>query len=309
MLITVGICTLNRAESLRRTLASLAAMRLQNELKWEVVVVNNNCTDHTDAVIESFVDRLPIRRKFEPQRGLSRARNRAVDTAEGNYIVWTDDDVVVDPGWLTAYAESFHRWPEATVFGGPIMPRYSEPVPRWLAGNEVMVGEMAFSRRDLGDEPISLSVAGNRIPYGPNFALRTSAQRAFPYDPQLGHAPGQQRRCEEFDVIDRILGSGGSGYWVPQARVEHCINHEQQTVGYVRDFLATCGEGIAFRSGVATSGPIWCGAPRWIWRQTAEEWLLYRIHQLVSPPRVWLRHLYGYAVNRGQIRYLLRHRA
>ena len=49
MLITVAICTYNRAESLRRTLDSLAAMRVPENLDWEVVVVNNNCTDHTDA--------------------------------------------------------------------------------------------------------------------------------------------------------------------------------------------------------------------------------------------------------------------
>jgi glycosyltransferase involved in cell wall biosynthesis len=41
MMITVAICTLNRAESLRRTLESLAAMRVPNGLGWEVVVVNN----------------------------------------------------------------------------------------------------------------------------------------------------------------------------------------------------------------------------------------------------------------------------
>ena len=93
MLITIAICTYNRADSLSRTLQSLAAMRLPPRVDWEVVVVNNNSTDHTDAVIASFSgSRLPIRREFEPRRGLSRARNRAVDTADGDYILWTDDD-------------------------------------------------------------------------------------------------------------------------------------------------------------------------------------------------------------------------
>ena len=124
MLVTVAICTLNRAESLRRTLDTLAAMQVPSDLGWEVVVVNNDCTDHTDEIIASFVGRLPIRRELEPQRGLSRARNRAIDAANGQYIVWTDDDVIVDPGWLNAYVEAFRRWPEAVVFGGAIIPRY-----------------------------------------------------------------------------------------------------------------------------------------------------------------------------------------
>ena len=127
MLVTVAICTLNRAESLRRTLDSLVAMHLLTGFSWEVLVVNNNCTDHTDDVIKDFTDRLPVRRLFEPQQGQSRARNCAIDAAKGDYIVWTDDDVVVDPGWLIAYVDAFRRWPNAAVFGGrslePLQPR------------------------------------------------------------------------------------------------------------------------------------------------------------------------------------------
>ena len=92
---TIAICTFNRAESLRRTLRSLAALRIPDHFDWEIVVVNNNCTDHTDHVIASFSDWLPVRREFELQRGLSWARNRAVHAAKGNYIVWIDDDVLV----------------------------------------------------------------------------------------------------------------------------------------------------------------------------------------------------------------------
>ena len=93
MLVTVAICTLNRAESLRKTLASLVAMRLPEQMEWEVVVVDNGSTDHTDKVITDFAERLPIRREYEPQRGHTPARNRAVGAAKGEYIVWTDDDV------------------------------------------------------------------------------------------------------------------------------------------------------------------------------------------------------------------------
>src|SRR5579885_409501 len=133
MLVTVAICTYNRAESLRRTLESLCAMRIPEDVDWELVVVNNNSTDHTDAVIASFADRLPSKRAWEPQQGHSPARNHAVDVANGDYILWTDDDVVVDREWLAGYAEAFRRWPQAAVFGGPISPEYEEPMVRWVA--------------------------------------------------------------------------------------------------------------------------------------------------------------------------------
>ena len=305
MLVTVAICTLNRAELLRRTLKSFAAMQVP-DLDWEVVVVNNGCSDNTDDVVQMFADRLPIGLEFEPQRGLSRARNRAVDTARGDYIVWTDDDVIVDPGWLAAYAEAFRRWPAAAVFGGKIEDRLVPPVPKWLVGNKTFPG---FATRDFGDEPLSLSVGDFRIPFGPNFAVRTAEQRAFRYNLKLGHAPGQRRRGEEVDVIERILDSGASGHWVPEARVEHCATPEQQTIRYLRSFFATIGEHEAFRVDISVeSGPIWFGAPRWMWRRLAEQWLHYRVHRLILPSTVWLVHLRDYSVAWGMIRYWRRQR-
>jgi len=150
MFVTVAICTLNRAESLRRTLASLA-MRVGGDLAWELVVVNNNSTDHTDAVIAECRERLPLRREFEPLQGHSNARNRAIAAARGEYIVWTDDDVIVGAGWLAAYAEAFRHWPDAVVFGGRIKPRYEPPVVRWVAESERVLGG-PFAIRDFGYE-------------------------------------------------------------------------------------------------------------------------------------------------------------
>ena len=300
MLITVAICTLNRAESLHRTLVALAAMRIPDDLDWEVVVVNNNCSDNTDAVIKAFAKRLPIRREFEAHHGLSRARNRAVDAAKGDYIIWTDDDVVLDPGWLTAYAEAFRRWPEAAVFGGKIVERFETPVSKWLAGNDSFHG---FGSRDFGDEPLPLSIPEHRLPFGPNFAVRAVEQQRFRFNPELGHAPGQRRRCEETDVVERILKAGATGYWLPQAQVEHCTSREQQTLRYFADFFATYGEAEEFRNGRPVTGPLWFGAPRWMWRRLMEEWLRYHILRLISPASVWLPHLRERAIIWGKIRY------
>jgi glycosyltransferase involved in cell wall biosynthesis len=273
-----------------------------SDLVWEVVVVNNDSTDHTDAIIRAFADRLPVRRAFEPRRGLSRARNRAVDAAQGDYIIWTDDDVIVDPGWLAAYVEAFHRWPKAAVFGGPIKPRYEAPVVKWVVESGTLL-HGPYALRDFGDEPILLSVSGYRLPYGANFALRSGEQRIFRYNPDLGIGPGTRRVGEEFDVVARVLESGAIGYWVPAARVEHCIGRERQTVQYVARCASAWGETVAFKSG-KQPGPLLFGAPRWQWRRCAEEWLRYRLHRLIfSPAPVWVRHLQASAEAWGTIRY------
>ena len=90
MRITVAICTWNRAELLRQTLEGIQSLRVPRGLDWELLIVNNNCTDHTDAIIKTFGDRLPIRGLVEPEPGQSNARNAAARHATSDYIIWTD---------------------------------------------------------------------------------------------------------------------------------------------------------------------------------------------------------------------------
>jgi glycosyltransferase involved in cell wall biosynthesis len=309
MFITVGICTFNRAESLRRTLDSLATMRVPSDLAWEIVIVNNNSTDHTDRVISEYVGRLPVRREFEPCPGKSNAQNRAIDVAKGDYFVWTDDDVVVDADWLTAYVEAFRRWPDAAVFGGRITPRYEAPVEKWVIESEaVLVGPYAI--RDFGDHVQPLSADDeDHFPFGANFAIRAIEQRAFRYDPDLGPVPNKIRNQDEFDVIHRLLGSGATGYWIPGAMVEHCIGRDRQTLRYIAAYYEGYGETLAFRNAAATAaGPFWFGIPRRIWPRLLVWWVLYRFCRLVSPAPVWVKYLEAYSWNKGMARYWLKKR-
>jgi glycosyltransferase involved in cell wall biosynthesis len=305
MFITIAICTLNRAESLRRTLDSLVGMRVPSDLSWEIVIVHTS-TDHTDDVISEYVGRLPVRREFEPRLGLSNARNRAIDLANGDYIIWTDDDVVVDVGWLTAYVEAFLRWPEAAIFGGRITPRYEAPVEKWVMESEaVLVG--AYAIRDFGDHVQPLSADDeDHFPFGANLAIRATEQRAFRYDPELGASPIRGRASEETDVIHRILGSGATGYWIPEAMVDHCIGRNRQSLRYIAAYHEVWGETLAFRNAVAIAAtPFWFGIPRSIWPRLLVWGVLYRVCRFLSPAPVWVRYLAAYSWNKGMFRYWL----
>jgi glucosyl-dolichyl phosphate glucuronosyltransferase len=308
MLVTVAICSCNRAESLRRVLGSLLAMRVPADLFWEIVIVHTS-TDHTEEVIRKYVGRLPLRWEFEPRPGKSIAQNRAIDLAVGDYIVWTDDDVVVDVGWLTAYVEAFRRWPEAAVFGGRIKPRYEAPVPKWVMKSEAVL-EGPYAIRDFGDRVHPLSVDDeDHFPFGANWAIRTLEQRAFRYDPELGPSPDRRRAGEETDVMHRVLASGATGYWIPEATVEHCIGRDRQTVRYIAAYYESWGEGFAFRNATANNaGPLWFRIPRRIWPRLLVYGVLYRFCRFLSPPPVWVKYLESYSWNKGMYRYWLQRR-
>jgi glycosyltransferase involved in cell wall biosynthesis len=284
-------------------------MRVPSDLAWEIVIVNNNSTDHTDDVISEYVGRLPVWREFEPRPGKSNAQNRAIDVAKGDYIVWTDDDVVVDAGWLTAYVEAFRRWPDAAVFGGRIMPRYETPVEKWVTESEAVL-EGPYAVRDFGDHIQVLSADDeDHFPFGANFAIRAIEQRAFRYNPDLGPVPNKIRNQEEIDVIHRALGSGATGYWIPDAIVEHCIGRDRQTPRYIAAYWEGYGETWAFRNtAVTAAGPFWFGIPRRIWPRLLVWWLLYRFCRVVSPAPVWIKYLEAYSYNKGMFRYWLQRR-
>jgi glycosyltransferase involved in cell wall biosynthesis len=235
--LTVAVCTWNRADLLAATLDRLAHAAPPSA-PWELIVVDNGSTDHTSQVLERFSARLPLRRIVETKLGLSNARNAAVANASGDYILWTDDDVLVDPGWLRSYEDACRRWPDAAVFGGPIRAQFEGTPPAWLVAVWPRVAG-AFAERDLGDRPAPLDAS--EPPYGANFAVRTREQRRFPYDPELGRRGRAGNLFEETTVIEAILSTGATGWWVPEAAVSHWVSKDRQTVGYLREYFERVG--------------------------------------------------------------------
>src|SRR5579862_9670819 len=100
--ISVTIQTYNRAAELRRTLESLARIDRTGATEHEVIVIDNNSSDHTREVVEAFHEAFAglLRYIREPRQGLSHARQRAVAEARHEIVAFLDDDVDVDAHWL-----------------------------------------------------------------------------------------------------------------------------------------------------------------------------------------------------------------
>lgn len=293
MKFTVAICTWNRAPLISRTLEQLTRIKPPCG-GWELVVVNNNSTDETEHVLESYKGRLPLRRFFEPVPGLSHARNTAVKHATGDYVVWTDDDVLVDANWLAAHERAVERWPEAAVFGGPVRPRFEGTPPAWLSRAWRQV-ENAFAVRELGAEPFEID--RHRLPYGPNFVVRMREQRHFLYDPKLGRKHGAGALGEEVAVLRAILAAGGTGWWVPDATVEHWIPMERQTISYLRNYYTLLGRTYYHRESYGAL-PLW-GRPRWLWPRTVKAEMDYALARVRRDPQRWINALINASILRG----------
>ncbi len=220
MMITITIQTYNRSAILRRTLDSLRSLRCPEGAQYEILVVDNNSDDDTSAVIEQYADILAprLRSVFEPQQGLSHARNRALAEAKGQVVSFLDDDVDVDPGWLEAVHAAFERY-SAAVVGGRSFLIYPERVerPAWLSECH----EFLYSRLDHGPEPL---VDTDKAFFGLNFSvLRDIALRVGGFACDLGRRGNNLMCGEEEDLMNRIRQAGGIAVYEPRAVVGHVV--------------------------------------------------------------------------------------
>ncbi len=265
MLVTIAINTWNRSRLLDGTLAHLARLDVPAGVRVEVVVVDNNSTDNTRAVVEGHAGRLPVRYIFEPKQGTSFAKNAAVEAAGGELTLWTDDDVQVSPGWLRAYLTAAEEHPQASYFGGVVRPWYeSRRPPAWFAAHLDRLGSL-LALVDLGPDPKPLDAVSV---IGANMAFRTAAMKGYRFRTDLGDVGGKLRKGEESDLVDRMQADGHRGVWVPGAAVEHHVPADRLTARYVWRYYVALGRAEALHHGYQ-DGPRMFGAPRYLLRAAA----------------------------------------
>lgn len=224
MFLTISIQTYNNAHTLAQTLESLRALRSVPGIEYEILVVDNNCTDDTPAVLDRYGEVLSprLRHVLEPRQGLSHARNRALHEAKGGIVAFLDDDVIVDSGWLQAVVSAFEEH-AADVVGGKSYLIYPGEKPAWLTAEY----EELLSRVDYGDRVI---VGIQKQLFGLNFSVRREKALAVGgFNSALGRVGRDLGSGEEKDLQDRIVQAGGVVVYEPQAIVGHIVRPERLT--------------------------------------------------------------------------------
>lgn len=297
MRVSVAVCTWNRSGLLDQTLARMRELRVPAGVSWELLVVNNNCADDTDAVLARHSPHLPLVRLFEPKPGHSNARNRALEAATGELIVWTDDDVLVDPDWIAEYMAAAERFPEASYFGGTVDPWFAVKPPRWVERHLVAL-QGPFAVRQLG--PGVRPLADGEQVFGANMAFRAEALRGFRFNPALGRVGTGMLSGDETELMDRLKREGRTGVWVGPARVRHYIPAERLSAAYVWKFFHGLGRTYQRLTPYDGNVPRLFGAPRWLVRRYLGERLR---SMLLCPGRGagWIDAFTRAAISRGVI--------
>lgn len=241
---SVVIATYKRAAMLDTTLKSIARLRA-DRLSWEVIVVDNNSRDETQAVVARRARDCPAPLTYvlETRQGRSSALNAGIAAASGAIVATTDDDVVVHEGWLTAACDALRITdddrrgaadPLIRYAGGPVEPMWEVPPPRWL---DLTRGDLwgTIAIQDHGDRAFVYEQA-RKVPLGANLAAHRSLfDEVGGFREDLGRTIGATPFGQEVpEWLMRVRTAGYRGVYTPEMRVRHHIPAARLTRRYFR---------------------------------------------------------------------------
>lgn len=245
-----------------KTLESLMQVREELLPCDEILVIDNNSSDHTGEVVSRFKEEgLPLNYIFEGVQGLSAARNRALKEYKNDLIVFFDDDITVLPHCINSYRQSAFDIADVGFFGGRIHVDWPKGQPSWLKSYELPMLNGLLVHYDLGQELRSYPPE-THLPYGANFSLRRETVRSVGlFDQNLGVNGNQIGRGEESDYFERCVSKGISGVYLDQACVLHRFPFERLNITYLFKYgiqkgRAEAGKKTKMRNAIAIIGQL-----------------------------------------------------
>jgi len=318
--VSVVITTHNRSALLARTLASAA--RLTYHGTWEVIVVDNNCTDATRQVVVAARATFPapLHYLIEAEPGKYAALNAGIRHASGAVIANTDDDVDLPADWLACAVGALDRH-QCDFVGGPVYPIWEAPPPRWIGARNSLCGKV-LALQDHGAAIREYGCGGISWPLGVNVAYRREAFAcAGLFDPQLGRVAGTLRNQSQRDWHLRARRAGLRGIYVPDMVVHHVVPQDRMTRRYFYDWFYWHGisRAIMYQTSGAhmlePDGPEThaaerqlLGVPASLWRRTARATISAGVRWLHGRPDAALEYELQIPFLVGVVRQRLRDR-
>jgi glycosyltransferase involved in cell wall biosynthesis len=236
---SIIVPTLNRADDLRRALRSLAtAVRCATSIEAEITIVDNGSVDDTKGAYGELRETFPEctwRYFYEPVPGLLSGRHRGALEAQGEFLIFVDDDIEATPGWLQAIADGFVD-SDVKLMGGRNLPKYEAEPPAWLSSfwKTTRYGGTAchwLSLLDLGDKPLEIHP---KYVWGLNFAIRRAALMELGgFHPDIVPVSLQRLQGDgETGLTRKAHERGYRALYCPAATIYHCVPASRLTARY-----------------------------------------------------------------------------
>ncbi len=240
------ISTYNRAGLLAQTLEHIGAQAVRASTRWEVIVVDNNCTDSTAEVVRSFAGdlRFPALRYLrEPRQGVAFGRRLGFLESRGELVAFVDDDCLLASDWIEQCLQFARAQPRAGAFGGKNELLFEAP-------NRIAeLYGVSLARQDWGGSPHRLPSTGRKYPIGAGLVLRREAILASKWieiGVLTGRCADQLSAGDDAELVMRIRHAGWEIWYAPQLKLLHVIPGTRSSLPYLRQLHRGFGQAEAF---------------------------------------------------------------
>ena len=288
MKITILFATHNGALTLPLMMESILQAVTPPSSDIDIVAVCNACTDDSQAILESYQDRLPITVLNEPRPGKNIALNSGLKKVTGDAVLVVDDDIIVDSHWLVAYETVIREQSEHDIFGGVISPYWMETPPDGLTS--AIPVEMAYAL--TSDDYHTGQIDATRL-FGPNMAVRARIfESGIIFNETIGPASDNKNYVtgSETDFLKRAQNAGFTAYFSEKCRVDHIVRPWQLTQKWLNNRAFKGGKSTIEMQIGSNNIPVkvatFMGYPRW----TISKTLKLRL-------KILIKHLTGFESN------------
>lgn len=194
-----------------------------------IVVIDNASTDNTKDIVLRYAANYPVRYIFESQPGKSFALNRSLIECDSDYLLYTDDDAIVDREWAAEILSFFDKH-NADIVYGKVIPRWIGECPNWYDRDF----DGFFALLDHGNEEL-LNCDGPLVGYGVNNAFKvTSLNKIGGFRVDLGPRHNRGAGGEDTAIFLNAHQKGLRIGYCPRAFVQHIIPQERCKKRYYR---------------------------------------------------------------------------
>ena len=231
--VSVVVSTHNRQADLREALGSV--LNQAGEVPYEVLIVDNNSTDDTRAVVERAMASSPVPLKylFEPRQGVSYGRNTGILHARAPIVAITDDDCRPAADWIASIVQAFEKYPHADCIGGRVVPAWPDHVPSWFTA--LQASPLAICEHGDEDLPVDAGHAALCL-LTANLAVRRSV-----FD-KVGMFSTEYPRGQDREIQLRMWRAGCRGLYAPGVVVKVPIPPERLNKRYFRSWYRKYGQ-------------------------------------------------------------------
>ena len=246
--VSVVVSTHNRQADLREALGSV--LNQAGEVPYEVLIVDNNSTDDTRAVVERAIASSPVPLKylFEPRQGVSYGRNTGILHARAPIVAITDDDCRPAADWIASIVQAFEKYPDADCIGGRVVPAWPDHVPSWFT--ELQASPLAICEHGDEDLPVDAGHAALCL-LTANLAVRRSV-----FD-KVGMFSTEYPRGQDREIQLRMWRAGCRGLYVPGVVVKVPIPPERLNKQVLSQMVSQVWPGARASGTARQSGQEW----------------------------------------------------